>query len=245
MAVTIVPYSATNIPTVSEIRNRWCFGMPLTKPDGNVMPDADIQQYINGAIRLVERKLGIFLKPMVIASSPDERGLVQGTDYEVGEPPYDYDVTTYTQWGFMQLRERPVQQITGLKMVLPNGNIIIDFMTRQEWIKLYPRQGQLHIVPYAGDPTLFALMGGSQSGYPFVTGMINSRLPQMLYVDYIAGYPVNKIPEDVRNVVAKIASVDVLGIAGEALLAGVASLSTSIDGLSESFSTTASAENTT
>jgi hypothetical protein len=241
----IVSYEDTNLPTVEEVRNRWCFGLPLNKEDGEVMPDEDIKQYIDGARQLVERKLGIYLKPTVIACNPEERGLVQGVDYEVAEPPYDYDVTQYLQWGFMQLRERPVQQLTGLKLVLPNGQIIMDFMTRPEWIKLYPRQGQLHIVPYAGDPTLFALLGGTQSGYPFVTGQINSQLPQMFYVDYVAGYPLNGIPEDVRNVIAKIAAIDVLGIAGDAVLAGVASLSTSIDGLSESFSTTASATNAT
>jgi hypothetical protein len=70
-------------------------------------------------------------------------------------------------------------------------------------------------------------------------------MPQMIYVDYVAGYKIGAVPEDIRNAVAKIASIDILGIAGDAILAGVASLSTGIDGLSESFSTTASATNAT
>lgn len=242
---TIYKYSETNLPTPDEVRHKWCFGMPLSRDNGDVMPDEDIQLYIDGAIKQVERRLGVFLKPTVIACNPQERGLVEGVDYEVAEYPYDYDARQYQQWGFLQLRERPVQEITSLKMVLPNGLVIIDFMTRPEWIKLNPVGGQIQIVPYAGDPTLFALLGGNQSAYPFVTGSINTSLPQMFYVDYVAGFPLNKVPEDVRNVVAKIAACDVLGIAGEALLAGIASMSTSVDGLSESFSTTASATNTT
>lgn len=238
----IVSYEDTNIPTPTEIRNRWCFGLPLNQENGDLMPDEDLKQFIRAGIQLVERKLGIYLKPTIIACSPEERGLVEGVDYEVAEPPYDYHAREYTQWGFMQLRERPVQELTGLKLVLPNGNIIMDFMRKPEWIKLYPRQGQLHIVPYAGDPTLFALLGGTQSGYPFVTGSMNSNLPQMLYVDYVAGLALNKIPEDIHNVIAKLAAIDALGIAGDAVLAGIGSLSTSIDGLSESFTTSSSAE---
>lgn len=238
----------TNLPTPSEVRNRWCFGLPLNKDDGEVIPDEDLYQYLLGAIRTVERKLGIFLKPTTIMCDAENRGLVRGEDYDVEEAPYDYDARAYRQYGFLQLFERPIQKLLSLKMILPNGNPIIDFMaseSRQQWIKLNKDRGQVRIVPYAGDPTIFALMGGSQTGYPFVTGMINQNLPHMFHVDYIAGYGAYQIPEDIRNVVAKMAAIDALGIAGDAVLAGVASLSTSMDGLSESYSTTASATNAT
>jgi hypothetical protein len=212
------------------------------------MADEDLHTFLMGAIREVERKIGIYLKPTTIMCNPEERGLVEGVDYDKEEAPYDYDAKQYMQYGFLQLFERPVQKILSLKMILPNGNEIIDFMydnNRQKWVKLNKKAGQIRIVPYAGDPTIFALMGGSQAGYPFVTGMINANLPHMFHVDYIAGYEAYQIPEDIRNAVAKIASINVLGIAGDAVLAGVASLSTGIDGLSESFSTTASATNAT
>ena len=84
---TIISYADTNIPTVDEIRNRWCFGLPLIKDDGVAMSDADLGAFITKAVRLVERQLGILLKPTVIAANPYERGLVEGTDYEVAEPP--------------------------------------------------------------------------------------------------------------------------------------------------------------
>lgn len=241
----IVQYSDTNLPTPQEIRETWCFGLPLAKEDGSPMRDEDIQIFINGAIKEVERRLGVYLKPTVIATNPHERGLVQGVDYEIAEPPYDYDRKAYQQWGFLQLRERPVIELRKLSMVLPNGLEIIDFTARREWIKLYHDAGQLHIVPYAGDPTVFALLGGSASGFPFVTGSLNSSLPQMFYVDYVAGYEVNKVPHDVRNIVAKLTAIDILGIAGDAVLVGISSMSTSIDGISESLSTTASATSAT
>jgi hypothetical protein len=112
-------------------------------------------------------------------------------------------------------------------------------------VKLNKSAGQLRIVPYAGDPSLFNMAGGTLAGYPFIAGAMSGSIPQMLYVSYTAGYGVDKLPKDIRNAVAKYATIDVLGIAGDAVLAGVASLSTAIDGLSESFSTTASATNAT
>jgi hypothetical protein len=231
----------TNLPTPAEIRSTWCFGLPLNSEDGSVMGDDLIYTFIQAAIDKVERYLGIYLKPTVIACNPMERGLSEGVDYEKEEPPYDYDAKSWMNYGYLQLRERRVREITGFKLVLPNGQIIMDFMTRREWLKVYAEAGQVQIVPYAGDPTMFALLGGSVSGYPFVTGTINANLPQMLYVDYTAGYPLWQIPANIRNVIAKIAASDTLGIAADANSAGIASLSTSIDGLSESYATTDSA----
>jgi hypothetical protein len=242
--MTLVQYSETNLPDIKEIRDRWCFGLPLYDQYANPMADLDIQDFIDGAITTVERHLGIYLKPMKIVTNAAERGLVEGTDYDISEPAYDYSAKEYRNWGFLQLRERPVQSLDSVKLVLPNGQIIVDFLTRPEWVKLYAKQGQIQIVPYAGDPTIFYLLGGSQSGYPFVTGQINQNMPQMWYIDYTAGYPVNKVPKDIRNIVGKMAAVDVLGIAGEALKAGVTNMSTSIDGLSESVGTTVSANST-
>lgn len=233
---TIVQYTDTNIPTASEVRNRWCFGLPLIKDDGSTLTDPDISAFIMEAVKSMERRLGIYLKPTVIACNPEERGLVKGTDYEVYEPPYDYDSKSWMNYGFTQLRQRPLRSVEGYKLVLPNGLVIMDFMQRPQWLKIYPEPGQIHIVPYAGDPTLFALLGGSSSGYPFVTGSINGNMPSMIYIDYTAGYELGDIPEDVRNMVARMATIEILSLSATALFSGVQSASTSIDGLSESVS---------
>lgn len=238
----------TNFPSIDDVRHRWCFGLPLSKEDGGVMSDLEIKKFIDEAIAEVERKLGIYIKPTVIASNPWERGLTEGVDYEVEEHPYDYEARSYTNWGFLQLREKPMIDLKGLKLVLPNGQIIMDFMREpntKKWIKLDKVGSQINIVPYAGDPTLFAMLGGSQSGYPFVTGRLNSNIPHMFYVDYVAGYGVGKLPHDIGEVIAKTAAINILGLAGDAVLVGISSMSTSIDGLSESLSTTASATSAT
>jgi len=242
--MTIVTYADTNLPTVTELQNRWCFGLPLYDTQGNLMSTEDIQNFIDSAIAEVERRLGVFLKPKVICTNAEERGLIKGTDYEISEPAYDYSAKAYGHWGFLQLRERPALKLNSAKLVLPNGQIIIDFMTRPEWVKFYPKAAQFHIVPYAGDPSVYYLLGGSQAGFPFVTGQLNKNMPHMWYIDYVAGYEVGEVPNDIRNIVGKIAAVDMLGISGDAIKSGVASLSTSIDGLSESVGTTVSSQST-
>jgi hypothetical protein len=237
--------SPVGLPTPSEVRTRWCYGLPLTNELGIPMDDEDLLAFLEGAIATVERRLGIFLKPMKIVSDGERRGLVEGTDFDREEPPYDYDAKAWVSNGFLQLKERPLISLNEFKLVLPNNQVIMDFMERPEWVKLNKSAGQLRIVPYAGDPSLFNMAGGTLAGYPFIAGAMSGSIPQMLYVSYTAGYGVDKLPKDIRNAVAKYATIDVLGIAGDAVLAGVASLSTAIDGLSESFSTTASATNAT
>lgn len=234
----------TNFPTIKEVRNKWCFGLPLSKDNGEEMTDEDIKDFIDGAIDEVQKELGVYIKPTIIVSNPWERGFVEDEDYEVEEHPYDYDARSYRNYGFLQLREKPLIELYGLKLVLPNGDVIMDFMrdaNTRRWVKVDKTGAQINIVPYAGDPTLFYMMGGSQSGFPFVTGALNSSMPHMFYVDYVAGYKVGKLPKDISNIIAKIASVDILGVAGDAVMVGISSTSTSMDGLSESTSLTASA----
>jgi hypothetical protein len=225
------------VVTPSEIRNKWCFGLPLNKSDGSVISDADIYGYIKGAVNEVERKLSIALKPQTIRCNASARALAL-TAYDVEEPPYDYDFKQFSQWGYLQLRKRPVLSVDDIKIVLPNGQEVLNLM---QWLKLYKKPAQLHVVPYAGTPFMMVNVPGI--AFPLLSGNLGRNLPQAIWVDYTAG--MSPVPEDIKNVIAKIASIDVLGIAGDAILAGIASLSTSVDGLSESYSTTASATNAT
>lgn len=243
--VSIISYTETNIPTVEEMQNRWCFGLPLTRVDtGEPMNPDDIHAIIMGAVREVERRLGgIYLKPTIIKANPESRGLEEGIDYEVAEPPYDYDAQRYRSWGYIKLRENPIVSVEKIVLRLPNEMQVIDFPL--EWVKVYKEPGQIHIVPYAGSPTVAAMFLASGSGAPLLSGTFMRDIPQCLFIDYTAGFPKQKLPEDVRDVTAKIAAVNILGIAGDAILAGIASMSTGIDGLSESYSTTASATSAT
>ena len=66
---------------------------------------------------------------------------------------------------------------------------------------------------------------------------------QLFYaIDYDAGFETSDdIPEDLRQIIAKHAAVSLLNIIGDGLMSGFSSSSLSMDGLSESFSSTQSA----
>ncbi len=236
---TVGIFDDYDIVTPQEVRERWCFGLPLVKSDGSVMNDIDIQIFINAGIKEVERRLGIFLKPTKIICNPEIREY--NDPYDLVEPPYDYNVRQYRHWGFLQLRQYPIISVEKVQLVLPNFKSVVDFP--MDWVKVYPKVGQLNIVPYAGSPTVMTVAGAAGTAFPFLTGQFSRNFPQAIWVDYTAGLPL--VPEDLRSIVAKFAAIDVLGIAGDAILAGIASVGTSVDGMSENFSTTASATNAT
>ena len=66
---------------------------------------------------------------------------------------------------------------------------------------------------------------------------------QLFYaIDYDAGYETSDdVPQDLREVIAKQAAISLLNIVGDGLMSGFSSSSLSMDGLSESFSSTQSA----
>ncbi|WP_308722496.1 hypothetical protein [Paenibacillus polysaccharolyticus] len=236
--------SPVGLPTPAEVRRRWCFGLPLTDQYGQPMDDRDILSYLMMAVKDTERHLGIFLKPTVICCNVESRGLEQGEEYEVEEPPYDYDAQRWQNFGFLQLRQRYVSKLEAFKLVAYGGQVSVDFMHYPDWTKLYKKSGQLHVVSKSGG---VPMLGGYPSGYntaPFAAPLL-SRTPQVFHVDYTAGLTKEQLSEDIRAVVGKQAAIATLGVAGTAVLEGVSNYSLSLDGVVESVQTTASATNST
>ncbi|MEC0169909.1 hypothetical protein [Paenibacillus graminis] len=231
--------SPMGLPTPEEVRRRWCYGLTLADQHGQTMDDRDILGYLMAAVKDTERQLGIFLKPTVIRCNAEARGLEQGVDYEIEESPYDYDVQRWQNFGFLQLRQRYTGELTAFKLVAYGGQVTIDFMQYPDWIKLYKKSSQLHVVTKGGG---VHMLGGYPSGYstaPFAVGL-QSKTPQVFHVDYIAGLTKEQLTEDIRAAIGKQAAVSALGVAGDALMAGVAGYSLGLDGVTETFQSTAS-----
>lgn len=71
-----------------------------------------------------------------------------------------------------------------------------------------------------------------------------SNIPDYWTMQYTTGWGRKDIPMDLVNVVGKFASIGLFNIMGDLILgAGIASMSLSVDSLSQSISTTSSAEN--
>ncbi|KAF6569093.1 hypothetical protein G9G53_22660 [Paenibacillus sp. EKM206P] len=237
--IKITYSSPVGLPTPEEVRKRWCYGLTLADQYGQTIDDRDILGFLMASVKETERQMGVFLKPTVIRCNAEARGLEVGIDYEIEEPPYDYDAQRWQNFGFLQLRQRYANELEAFKLVTYGGQINIDFMQYPDWIKLYKKSSQLHVVTKGGG---VPMLGGYPTGYsaaPFVVGML-SRTPQVFHVDYTAGLTKEQITEDIRAVVGKQAAVAVLGVASDAVMAGVSGYSLTLDGVAESFTSTAS-----
>ena len=85
----------------------------------------------------------------------------------------------------------------------------------------------------------------TSSGIQTAVGMYGNQTLQSQFfysIDYDAGFETSDdIPKDLREIIAKQAAVSLLNIIGDGLMSGFSSSSLSMDGLSESFSSTQSA----
>lgn len=215
--------STANIMTVSDLKDLYLFGVDLTNDAGQPFPDLLFEWGIRWAIAWVERKLDIRIRPTVFV---DEK--------------YDYYVNDYLAWTIINLRESPVISVEKVKVMWPAQQVVIDFPP--DWIQLRQDAGQVNIVPSSGSLSQMLLTAGGS----FLPLIASGRgfVPNMLSVDYTAGFPEGQVPMDLRDLIGKLASFGPLNIAGDLIAgAGIASKSISIDGLSQSVNTTSSATN--
>lgn len=213
-----------SILTIQQLKNVYLYGINLTEDTGAPYPDELYAHYIRMAIDQVEKELDVKLLPTKI----------------VGER-YDFYRRDYQNFGFVQLREYPIISVERYALQYPGSpNEIIKF--DPSWIQADKGAGHLQVYPAAGVYTNAFISAGG--GYlPLILGGAE-YLPNLIVIDYTAGFELGKVPEGVREIVGKKASSGPLNTAGDLIAgAGIATKSLSIDGLSSSVGTTSSATN--
>jgi hypothetical protein len=169
---------------------------------------------------------------MRIACEPDRRGLKPGIDYDEEESYYTFKRERIQRNGMIPTRKRPVQSISRIDLInrkegitsLLNASVLdkkkgmIRFFNRPPKTSDSIRAVQAAISPYGAetfDRNLFYA------------------------IDYIAGYhSADAVPADLRAIIGKIAACSLMNNVGRGLMSGFSSSSLSMDGVSESFSST-------
>ena len=211
-----------NLPTATDVRSDYLFGIPLTDDSGNTYSSTNITRRINDAVSWLEDELQIKINPTTIT---DEH--------------HDYTLNEYHEFCYIQLYEFPVISVQSL-VASYAGQDIMTFP--QDWIHIYNKTGQLQLVPTTGSLSQ-VLLGGSGQLLPLITSRL-SKMPHLFKVGYTAGFATGQVPGNIADMIAKKACIGILNVMGDILLgAGIASQSISIDGLSENVNTTQSAEN--
>lgn len=225
-----------NIITLKELKEIYLFGVDLTNDRGEPYPDRLFEWGILFAIDWAERELDIKIRP---------------TQYSWEK--HDYYRLDYQQWMFLKTHHAPIiddldgvdlatphSDLTRVRVVWPNGDQVVEF--DQRWLQLREDSGHINIVPVSAAISNVLMTAGGNF-LPLTAGGIDF-VPNMIQVQYTAGFREGAVPYSIRELIGKKASFGPLNIAGDLIAgAGIASQSVSMDGLSQSISTTSSATN--
>lgn len=208
--------------SVAELKDRYFFGVDITDDAGNPLSDAAFQHYILAAIKWFEHELDIPLLP------------TQFCEF------HDYYREDYHAFNNLMLDNYPLISVEEYRVQYPSGQNVIIFP--QEWLRLNKPEGNVQIVPTAG--TLSEILVGQ--GGSFLPAIYNGMayLPQLFQLVYTAGFEQGKVPRNIIDLIGMFAALGPFHIFGDLIAgAGIANLSLSMDGLSQTIGTTSSATN--
>jgi len=233
--------------TADDMRWTMLFGIDSVAADvaQSEFQDTQFDQIVREALGEFEDYLTLDIRRRVYktfnsvdAPNNYNRGRVwrDGVDYTDEEDPYDFDPRYWKEYGFIQLRHWPLISVERAIWYSPVKGQIMNLVTN-DWIRLHKQFGQLRMFPKGG------FSYGPYSVYGALwTGYGAARYPGAFEFDYTTGYEsADFVPEGLRSTIGKYATIKALAVVGDGLLAGFSSQSVSLDGLSESFSSTQSA----
>ncbi len=199
--------------TVDRLKSDYLIGIePMNK--GKPLPKSFYERWLQTSITHIEKEAQIAIRT-----------------HTFKKEPHAYDARDYSNFCFIQLFNRPVLRVDALHAVFPTGTILLDFP--KEWLRVDSNAAALQVVPTQGSLSTF-LLGRGGAYLPFLFQNI-SYLPEFWQIDYTAGFPAGQLPEDVVDAVYKRCVIDVLAQIGDLVYGpGVTSVSSSIDGFSES-----------
>lgn len=196
--------------------------------DGTKFSDETVRFYAFAAQQEIAKFLGIKFVPELITETQD----YYRDDY-------------YHSFPFVKVTYPVNKAYSMLGMI----NSVEQVVFPNEWLAVKKTSSnnsvwrQINVVPNGS-----TVYGNSEIIY---TGIIsqyglhsNLQVPHYWTMQYTTGFSLNNLPYEILNVIGMLAAIPIFAIAGDLILgAGIASQSLSIDGLSQSISSTSSATN--
>jgi hypothetical protein len=210
--------------TPSWLLETFLYRIPI-EFDNDRLSDESLQFYIDSAISRAELLLNIAVRKKTIVSET-----------------YDYRLEEWMSgFGFVSLNTRPAIRVNHMSLNVITSEITIP----PEWIQLKKKSAQINLIPYYGTLASQNMANQTLMFLPLMSG--TSYIPQILQISYDAGYDdTEEVPDLLAQLIGINASIGVLNVLGEVALGGQAALAgyaIGVDGLSQSVSTTLSAEN--
>lgn len=227
--------------TPDDCRYTYLWGTDFKATNGEYFSDEQIGYFIAQAVAYMERELNITIRKRIIRCNAKKRGLKKivkngsDGDYTDEESYYDFKKSTIQRYTMLRTSRRPVIDVQKFALVCRGGaeidllpSTVID---RKKGVLKSMFRPFTASMKYEGINDAVAMYGNETFN------------PNMFYaVDYTAGYEnSDEVPDDLREIIGKCAAVSLLNIIGDGLMSGFSSSSLSMDGISESFSSTQSA----
>lgn len=221
--------------TPDDCRYTYLWGTDFKATNGTYFTDEQIQFFIIEATRYMERMLNISIIKTRIKSQAEDRNLVKGVDYDEEESLYDFSPRKIQRYGMIQTKHRPIINVEKLELINRTGD-------KQDLLSSTVIDRKKGILKFLSRPYK---QSDTTIGINTALGRYgNETLRNHLFyaIDYSAGYKdSDSVPSDLRQIIAKVAAISLLNIIGDGLMSGFSSSSLSMDGISESFSSTQSA----
>lgn len=211
--------------SAAELKNKYFFGIPIVTPEGTLMSDEDIEFYISSAISELNTQLDLIIPLTVV------------------EHNTKFLRENNSEWGFVKTNY-PVVCVDSMDGFIGK---VRQVKYPKEWFSIQKstdgiRHRRISIVPNQG-------VGGSVDQNAVFAGSFANlgyfgqrNIPDYWNIVYLTGF--EKIPADIQKVLGYKAAIPIYTSLGNLVIgAGIASQSLGIDGLSQSISTTSSAEN--
>lgn len=226
------------ILTPDDIRYTYVWGTDFKASNGQMFSDEQIQWFIDAGLADIERRLNISIRKRRIKSelTVEQKNLKKGADYDDAETPYDFSYRKIQRYGMIQTKQRPILNVTRCTLINKGQNDDVDLLPSVVPDK---KNGVLKFLKRPWKPSdTWTGISDSISRYGAETW--NNHL--FYAVDYDAGFETSdEVPEDLRQIIGEMIAIAILDIIGDGLMSGLSSSSLSMDGVSESYSSTMSA----
>jgi hypothetical protein len=214
------------IMSVSDFKKLFLFGLNIQRY-GQPMPDEVYEQML----RTAQEKMEEFLQVKLVQQLYTEDKAFWNTDWQ--------------NWGYIPT-QFPVKCPIDLSGYF---GAIKQTTYPKEWLSAKSTSdGQYLLREVTIVPNVASAYSQNivfQGVLPNINYYGNRQIPNYWRLTYVTGFDRNKIPQSIVTAIGKLAALDILAIASDALLPypGVGSTSISLDGLSQSISSFASGTN--
>lgn len=202
----------------TELVENYLFGIPLCSNDGRKMSPSSIVQHILNAQTQVENLFNIKLTKQVI------------------EENRDFNRQEFMSWGYIRTTY-PICYLDNLQGWI---NDVCQITYPREWLSIKKQEDvavfrNIYLIPNTGSKNGATMTQNSlvYNGLsPHLGWFGQSYIPNYWRPRYITGW--SKVPNDLFDLVSKIASLNVLAVIGDILYGiGITSIQVSLDGVSQ------------